>query len=116
MKIANLKNENKKQPMIKQKTNQIKKIIKYSETNHTQKRKKIIILINILLLIALIILLINLFTIPLYQPHTNSTMCDYNNPDKTYLKTTTPCVINFLCIKDKVAFSDNCGCGCKTQK
>jgi hypothetical protein len=39
--------------------------------------------------------------------------CNYNDPSKSYLKKTTPCVINFLCIQGRVAFSDGCGCGCK---
>jgi hypothetical protein len=46
--------------------------------------------------------------------HTNSvSKCNYNDPAKSYIKKEPNCVINFLCIKDKVAFRDACGCGCQ---
>lgn len=42
------------------------------------------------------------------------TVCNYNDPDKSYIKKDKGgCVINFLCIQGRQAFSDECGCGCK---
>jgi hypothetical protein len=49
-------------------------------------------------------------------PQDNKTIitCIYDDPHKDYVKKDKNCVINFLCIKNKIAFSDECGCGCKT--
>lgn len=42
-----------------------------------------------------------------------STACNYNDPEKSYLKKDKNCVVNFLCTSGKQAFSDECGCGCR---
>lgn len=47
------------------------------------------------------------------NPAPAPTACNYNNPDKSYIKKDKGCVINFLCIQGRQAFSDECGCGCK---
>ena len=47
-------------------------------------------------------------------PAPNTTQCDYSNPDHTYLKRGSQCVINFMCVSNKQAFRDGCGCGCQT--
>jgi hypothetical protein len=39
--------------------------------------------------------------------------CNYSDPSKTYIKNESNCIINFMCLKGKEAFSDECGCGCK---
>jgi len=44
-----------------------------------------------------------------------SSKCNYDDPAKDYLKGGRPCVINFLCVESKEAFSDECGCGCKLK-
>jgi hypothetical protein len=41
--------------------------------------------------------------------------CNYNDPNKSYIKKEANCIINFLCIQDRVAFSDACGCGCEVK-
>jgi hypothetical protein len=62
------------------------------------------------ILLAIGILIVIIAAIAAFSP---AKKCDYNDPLKTYLKNETPCIINFLCIRDRVAFSDECGCGCK---
>ena len=47
------------------------------------------------------------------EKYESSKKCDYSDLNKTYIKKEKNCIINFLCIKDRVAFSDECGCGCK---
>ncbi len=49
-------------------------------------------------------------------PAPNASKCDYSNPDKSYLKKEVNCVINFMCMRDKEAFRDECGCGCKLKE
>jgi hypothetical protein len=44
---------------------------------------------------------------------TNNGICNYDDPTKSYIKKGSPCIINFLCTNNKVAFSDECGCGCR---
>ncbi len=46
-------------------------------------------------------------------PQSNNSGCNYNNPDKTYIKQEKNCVINFLCVRGTRGFSDECGCGCE---
>lgn len=36
-----------------------------------------------------------------------------NTTTKTYLKSGSLCVINFLCLEGTTAFKDSCGCGCQ---
>ena len=36
-----------------------------------------------------------------------------NTSTKTYLKSGSSCLINFLCIQGTEAFKDSCGCGCE---
>ena len=45
----------------------------------------------------------------------NAPACNYDLPDKNYIKKDRNCLINFLCIRGTQAFKDNCGCGCETN-
>jgi hypothetical protein len=45
-----------------------------------------------------------------------SSKCNYNDSTKSYLNKAPNCAINFLCVKGKVPFSDECGCGCKLNE
>jgi uncharacterized protein YpmS len=78
-----------------------------------QKNKRICIIIAAILLILLII--IAMLLINSSKNKTTTSSCNYNDSNKTYIKNESNCVINFLCIQGKVAFSDSCGCGCKNQ-
>lgn len=49
-------------------------------------------------------------------PQVNTAKCDYNDVSKSYLNQEPNCVINFMCTKDKEAFRDECGCGCKLRE
>jgi flagellar basal body-associated protein FliL len=77
------------------------------------KSKRIQITIIVILIILLII--IAMLFINYSKNKSTPSSCNYNNPNRTYIKTTAPCIINFLCIQGKVAFSDKCGCGCENQ-
>ncbi len=72
-------------------------------------RGKIIALIFVLLAFEALVILAMYFSI------NSNGKCDYNNSSKVYIKKTPSCVINFLCTQDKVAFSDECGCGCRLK-
>jgi mannose/fructose/N-acetylgalactosamine-specific phosphotransferase system component IID len=69
---------------------------------------KIVALILILLVFEVLIIFAMYYFITVGK-------CDYDNSSKVYIKHTQPCVINFLCTADKIAFSDQCGCGCKLK-
>jgi hypothetical protein len=43
----------------------------------------------------------------------NHSVCNYNDPSKSYIKKEPNCVINFACIRGMMGFSDSCGCGCE---
>jgi hypothetical protein len=66
---------------------------------------RVLIIVGVMLVVVAAILV----AIEMRQP-----TCNYNDPARTYLKQGKGCVINFACMRDKVAFSDSCGCGCKT--
>ena len=74
------------------------------------KSRKIRITITLILIILIVIIAIVLINNS--KNKATPTSCYYNDPNKTYIRNESNCVINFLCIQGKVAFSDECGCGC----
>jgi hypothetical protein len=66
-----------------------------------------------LFIAVFLIILIVLASIWAIEKYENSKKCNYDDPAKTYIKKDRNCIINFLCIQSRVAFSDECGCGCK---
>jgi hypothetical protein len=62
------------------------------------------------ILFVIVVIAIAIISFLAFMPENK---CNYNDPSKSYVRKETPCIINFMCIKDRVAFSDECGCGCK---
>ena len=49
-----------------------------------------------------------------WMPNVNeSDACRYDDKSKEYITKDKDCKINFICEKNKSAFKDRCGCGCK---
>jgi hypothetical protein len=65
-------------------------------------------LISVLVIILVIgaIIVVKLITTD------SGNLCNYNDPNKSYINKGPNCVINFMCMKDRTAFRDECGCGC----
>jgi hypothetical protein len=66
----------------------------------------------VILLVAVIALLI--VVVFQFVKHSKD-VCNYGNPDKSYIIQTPNCIINFMCIQGRVAFRDECGCGCEVS-
>ena len=65
-------------------------------------------------MVALLVVMLALFVLIVFElvQHSKNNTCNYNNPNKSYIKTTPNCVVNFMCTQGHTAFSDACGCGC----
>ena len=66
-------------------------------------------------LVALLVIVLALLVALVFQlvRHSNDE-CNYNNPTRSYVKTTPSCMINFMCTQGHTAFKDACGCGCQS--
>ena len=65
------------------------------------------------LLFSMIIVILVLGAIVVVKLMATSPGCNYDDPGKSYINKNPNCIINFLCIQGRAAFSDECGCGCK---
>lgn len=77
-------------------------------------------IVAILAIVLTAILLILIFTVGdrglIHLPggNNNSVTCNYDSPDKNYVKKDPSCkVVNFACLNGEQAFVDACGCGCR---
>ena len=78
------------------------------------KRKNLLLIGGVLILILIIATLLSYLLF--FKNNVSNSMCVYDSYDKTYLKKDKNCVINFACTKDRTAFRDECGCGCKIKE
>lgn len=79
-----------------------------------KQTRNIITIIAVLGLILSVYLIISpLIKSPIVGGDKNSSGCDYNSLDKSYIKKDPNCMINFLCVQGTNPFKDQCGCGCE---
>ncbi len=74
----------------------------------------VIALVLLLIIFSIAWLVIDIYEDNIGQKPTGPA-CSYDDPLKSYLNKDPNCTINFLCVKDKVPFSDECGCGCQLK-
>ncbi len=76
-------------------------------------KKAIITIVVLIIIVGAVRILIEVYDKHTTPSQNNTTACNYNDTNKSYIHKEKNCAINFLCIKGKVPFSDECGCGCE---
>jgi len=78
-------------------------------------KDKLLLIIGIVVIIVLAIVVILLARSATISSAANPAVqgCNYNNPNRSYMRAGPNCIINFMCIQGRQAFRDACGCGCE---